>query len=161
MLEARIVAAKTQGLVLAAQCPAAAMARIAASSQGCALALIIGSGPALAWPDGATAPLYRKPAWPYYTHLHDHHERPHPQDRRIRPRPDLRANSRRGPRADQTALSRFARLRHLWRQPRMVPHPARHARSARRNAYHVDLGHRPKAVVAACGAAQRHPGARI
>src|ERR1700733_837844 len=45
MLEARIVAAKTHGLTLAAQCPAAAMARIAASSQGCALELIIGLWP--------------------------------------------------------------------------------------------------------------------
>src|SRR5580704_346233 len=161
MLEARIVAAKTQGLTLAAQCPAAAMARIAASSQGCALELIIGSKPALAWPDGATAPLYRKPAWPYYTHLHDHDERPHPQDRRIRLRPDLRADSERSPRADQTAHSRFARLRHLWRQPRMVPHFAHHARSARCNAHDRDLGHRPETVLATCRAAQRHSGARF
>src|ERR1700691_5070359 len=156
MLEARIVATKTHGLALAAQCPAAAVARIAASSQGCALELIISSGAALGVA-GRAAPLYRKPVWPYYTHLHDHDERPHPQDRRIRFRPDLRADSERSPRAHQAAHARFARLRHLWRQPRMVPYPARHARSARRNAYHVDLGHRPKAVVAACGAAQRHP----
>src|ERR1700730_6776458 len=52
MLEARIVTAKTHGLASAAQFPAAAVARIAASSQGCALELIIGSGPALALPDG-------------------------------------------------------------------------------------------------------------
>src|ERR1700722_11085932 len=52
MLEARIVTAKTHGLTVAAQCPAAAVARIAASSQRCALELIIGSGPALALPDG-------------------------------------------------------------------------------------------------------------
>src|SRR3984957_1042361 len=52
MLEARIVAAKTHGLALAAQLPAAVVARIAASSQGCALELIICSRPALALPDG-------------------------------------------------------------------------------------------------------------
>src|ERR1700723_2905769 len=52
MLEARIVTAKTHGLASAAQFPAAAVARIAASSPGCALGLIIGSGPALALPDG-------------------------------------------------------------------------------------------------------------
>ena len=67
----------------------------------------------------------------------------------------------RGPRADKAAHSRFARLRHLRRQPRMVPHFTHHARSARCNAHDLDLGHRPKAVFAACGAAQRHPGARI
>src|SRR5580700_6481569 len=164
MLEARIVAAKTHGLTLAAQFAAAAVARIAASSQGCALELIIGSGPALgrflALP-GRAAPLYRKPVWPYYTHLHDHDERPHPQDRRIGFRPDLRADSERSPRADQTPHSGFARLRHLWRQPRMVPHPARHARSARCDAHDLDLGHRTKTVLAARGAAQRHPGARF
>src|ERR1700685_1802570 len=114
MLEASIVAAKTHGLALAAQCPAAAVARIAASSQGCALELIISSGPALGVA-GRAAPLYRKPVWPYYTPLHDHDESPHPQDRRVCLRPDLRANSVRSPRAGQASHSRFARLRHLWR----------------------------------------------
>src|SRR5580704_12492817 len=114
MLEARIVAAKTHGLALAGQLCAAAVARIAASSQGCALELIIGSGPFSALPDDATAPLYRKRVRPYYTHLHDRDERPHPQDRRIRFRPDLRADSRRSLRAHQAARARFARLRHLW-----------------------------------------------
>src|ERR1700684_1678076 len=127
MLEASIVAAKTHGLALAAQFSAAAVARIAASSQGCVLELIIGSGPALGVA-GRAAPLYRKPVWPYYTHLHDHDERPHPQDRRGCLRPDLRANPKRGPRAHQAPHSRFARLCDLWREPRMVPHPARHAR---------------------------------
>ena len=69
-------------------------------------------------------------------------QRPHPRDRRIRLGSDLRANSRRGPRADQAPHSRFARLRHLRRQSGMVPHPAGHARSARCDAHHVDLGHR-------------------
>src|SRR5580700_10530259 len=160
MLEARIVAAKTHGLVLAAQFPAAAVARIAASSQGCALELIIGSGPAPGVA-GRAATLYRKPVWPYYTHLHDHHERPHPQDRRIRLRPDLRADSERSPRAYQAAHSRFARLRHLWRQPGMVPHFTHHARSARCDAHDVDMGYGPEALFAACGAAQRHPGAKF
>src|ERR1700683_4477701 len=160
MLEASIVAAKTHGLALAAQFPAAAVARIAASSQGCALELIISSGPALGVA-GRAAPLYRKPVWPYYTHLHDRDERPHPQDRRIRFRPDLRADSERSPRADQTPHSRFARLRPLWRQPRMVPHFAHHARSARCNAHDLDLGHRPETVLAARCAPQRHPGARF
>ena len=41
---------------------------------------------------------------------------------------------------------------------RILPH---HARSARRNTHHVDLGHRPKTLFAACGAAQRHPSARL
>src|SRR5580698_5092415 len=151
MLEARIVAAKTHGLALAAQFPAAAVARIAASSQGCALELIIGSGPAPGVA-GRAATLYRKPVSPYYTHLHDHDERPHPQDRRVRFGPDLPENSGRSPRADQAPYSRFARLRHLRRQPRMVPHPARHARSARRDAHDVDLGRGPKTLFAACGA---------
>ena len=57
-------------------------------------------------------------------------QRPHAQDRRIRLGSDLRADSGRGARADKASHSRFARLRHLWRQPRMVPHPAR-ARSKR------------------------------
>ena len=57
--------------------------------------------------------------------------------------------------------ARFARLRHLRRQSRMVPHPARHAGKARRDAHHLDLGHECAALLGPCGARQRHAGAGL
>src|SRR5580700_3202898 len=67
MLEARMVAARTHGLALAGQLCAAAVARIAASSQGCALEFVIGSSPVLGVAGGRDGALYRKRARPYYT----------------------------------------------------------------------------------------------
>src|ERR1700733_6376286 len=96
MLEASIVAAKTHRLALAAQFPAAAVARIAASSQGCALELIIGlkSNVRHSWRAGQSdgAPLSQTRAAVLYA-LYDRNGCPHPQDRRVRFGPDLPANS--------------------------------------------------------------------
>ncbi len=67
----------------------------------------------------------------------------------------------RGARAHQAADSRLARLRHLWRAARMVSHPADVARSTRRDAQHLGLGHEPRPLLSPCRPDQRHPGAGL
>src|SRR5580692_2582098 len=62
MLEPRIVTANTHGLVLAALLRAATVARIAASSHGCALGLIIDSGPVLGGRRGGAPLSQARPA---------------------------------------------------------------------------------------------------
>ena len=64
-------------------------------------------------------------------------------------------------RADQAPDPRFARLRHLRRTARMVPHPALDARKSGRDPHHLGLGHAASPLLAARRAGQRHAGAGL
>ena len=155
-----MVAAKTHGLALAAQFPAAAVARIAASSQGCALELIIGLRQALALPDGRRPSI----ASQYGRIIRISMIATNVHTRRI-------AEFVSGLTYEQIPAEVRERIKLLildslgcaiygadleWCRILRT-----HARSARRDAHHVDLGHRPAALVAACGARQRHAGAGL